>query len=67
MLKVQNKITKELIFDIKSIKWYNNPYRVKFEKIAPIVQMYGFHQYPLFNHFDGAQKKFGGICIVMDN
>ena len=61
MLKVQiDKITEgSLIFDIKSIKWYNNPYRVKFEKIAlNSTNVCGIS--PIFNYFDGAQKKFGG-------
>jgi len=61
MLKVQiDNITEGIaIFDIKSIKWYNNPYRVKFEKIAlNSTNVCGIS--PIFNYFDSAQKKFGG-------
>lgn len=61
MLKVQiDKITEGIVsYDIKSIKWYNNPYRVKFEKIAlNSTNVCGIS--PIFNYFDGAQKKFGG-------
>ena len=61
MLKVQiDKITVGIVsYDIKSIKWYNNPYRVKFEKIAlNSTNVCGIS--PIFNYFDGAQKKFGG-------
>lgn len=61
MLKVQiDNITEGIVIsDIKSIKWYNNPYRVKFERIAlNSTNVCGIS--PIFNYFDGAQKKFGG-------
>lgn len=40
-------------------KWYNNPYRIKFEKMAMnSTNVCGIS--PIFNYFEGTQKKFGG-------
>jgi hypothetical protein len=54
MLKVQ-------ISDItqKGKNWYNNPYRIKFEKMSMnSTNVCGIS--PIFDYFDGIQKKFGG-------
>ncbi len=54
MLKVQIEDETQ-----KNKKWYNNPYRIKFEKMAMnSTNVCGIS--PLFNYFDGKQKKFGG-------
>ncbi|QKF74313.1 hypothetical protein AFAEC_2169 [Aliarcobacter faecis] len=40
-------------------RWYNNPYRIKFEKMAMnSTNVCGIS--PIFNYFEGTQKKFGG-------
>ena len=54
MLKVQIEDTEQ-----NNKKWYNNPYRVKFEKMAMnSTNVCGVS--PIFNYFDNGQKKFGG-------
>ena len=54
MLKVQISDTEQ-----KSINWYNNPYRIKFEKMSlNSTNVCGVS--PIFDYFDGVQKKFGG-------
>lgn len=61
MLKVQidNIEVNNETLDLITKKWYNNPYRVKFEKMAMnSSNVCGIS--PLFNYFDGTQKKFGG-------
>lgn len=61
MLKVQieNIDTGTEILDLKTKNWYNNPYRIKFEKMA--MNSSGVCAIsPLFNYFEGTQKKFGG-------
>lgn len=61
MLKVQidNVTEGNQTYDLRTIKWYNNPYRVKFEKVAlNSANVCGIS--PIFTYFDGAQKKFGG-------
>ena len=54
MLKVQIEDT-----DQNNKKWYNNPYRIKFEKMAMnSTNVCGIS--PIFNYFENGQKKFGG-------
>jgi hypothetical protein len=54
MLKVQISDSEQ-----KSINWYNNPYRIKFEKMSlNSTNVCGVS--PIFDYFDGVQKKFGG-------
>jgi hypothetical protein len=54
MLKVQISDTTQ-----KSKNWYNNPYRIKFEKMSMnSTNVCGIS--PIFDYFDGVQKKFGG-------
>lgn len=54
MLKVQIEDTTQ-----RDKRWYNNPYRIKFEKMSMnSTNVCGIS--PLFNYFDGIQKKFGG-------
>ena len=54
MLKVQIEDSVQ-----NSKKWYNNPYRVKFEKMSMnSTNVCGIS--PIFSYFEGTQKKFGG-------
>ena len=54
MLKTQISDTEQ-----KSINWYNNPYRIKFEKMSlNSTNVCGVS--PILNYFEGVQKKFGG-------
>ena len=54
MLKVQISDTTQ-----KTKNWYNNPYRIKFEKMAMnSTNVCGIS--PIYDYFDGEQKKFGG-------
>lgn len=54
MLKVQISDAEQ-----KLKNWYNNPYRIKFEKMSMnSSNVCGIS--PIFNYFDGVQKKFGG-------
>ena len=54
MLKVQIEDTEQ-----NNKKWYNNPYRIKFEKMSMnSTNVCGIS--PIFNYFDNGQKKFGG-------
>jgi len=54
MLKVQISDTEQ-----KDALWYNNPYRIKFEKMAiNSTNVCGVS--PIFDYFYGVQKKFGG-------
>ena len=54
MLKTQISDTEQ-----KSINWYNNPYRIKFEKMSMnSTNVCGIS--PIFDYFEGVQKKFGG-------
>jgi hypothetical protein len=54
MLKVQISDATQ-----KAKKWNNNPYRIKFEKMAMnSTNVCGIS--PIFDYFDGVQKKFGG-------